>query len=380
MHMKYQVPGVYLLLILLLFTACYSGKKALQKGNYDLAVQQAVNRLRSGGSNKKAVTTLKAAYPFAIEAHRDNIKSASMSNDPFKWESIAQNYQSINYLHDEIYQCPSCRKVIPDPAKFDKELNEARLRAAEVRYQLGLAALEQKENREKAVEAHEHFSAAASLVPYYKDVEDRLQEALYYATLRVVIEPIPAPSRQFKLSHDFFVNKINEYLHQHEINTFVRFYTPEEAYAEELEYVDHVIQMEFDRFDMGNVFYEKTIKDVSKDSVVLEVRDSEKIYGTVKAKVTLHDKKITSSARLNFQIVQNATKKIISQERFSSEYTWSAQWGSFNGDERALDFEDRKLMKIKEPPVPDPQWMFEQLSVSLYDQIINQLRAYYRNV
>lgn len=374
---KIVYSGIYFLFFLLLM-GCSSGRKALEKGNYDKAVVQAVKRLRSNSDHKKSRLTLSQGYPYAVEAHQNNINRAKASNDPLKWESIVGDYQYINYLYDEISRCPGCKKVIPRPVKNDTELANAQMNAAQVRYDLGIKSLAQKQNRSKAIEAHEHFLKASSYVSHYKDVDEKLQEALYHAILRVVVEPIPSPSRMFNLSHEFFVNKINEYLHNTTINGYVRFYTPNEVRSQDLEFVDHIIRMEFDRFALGNVFSKKTIRQVSKDSVLLSTRDSEQIYGTVKAKITEREKGITGSGRLDFKIYDNELKKVISQEKFPSEYTWAIHWATFNGDERALSEEDLIMVKQEELSVPGPQWMFEQFTAPLYDQIIAKIRTYYR--
>ena len=358
--------------------SCASGKKALKRGNYDKAVAQAVNRLRSNDDHKKATVTLKKAYKYAVEAHLNNINRAKASNDLLRWESIARDYQQINFLYDEILRCPGCREVVPNPINYDAELASAKRNAAEVRYDLGVEALKFKKDRIKAIEAHEHFLVVRDFVPRYKDVEEKLQEAMYYAMLRVVVEDIPSPGRLLNVKHEFFVNKINEYLHNTRVNEYVRFYTPSEADAEQLEYVDHIIRMEFDRFSLGNVFSSKNTREVSRDSVVIATRDGEDIYGTVKAKLTVHEKAITGSGLLDFKIYDNDKNKVITQEKFPSEYTWSIRWASFNGDERALSEEELEMVNTVEASVPNPQWMFEEFTAPLYDQVITKVRNYYR--
>ncbi|MEQ8469944.1 MAG: hypothetical protein RIC35_02095 [Marinoscillum sp.] len=358
---------------------CASGKNALKKGDYDKAVAQAINRLRSNDDHKKAASTLKKAYRFAVEAHMTNIKRANVSNDPLKWEAVAWGYQNINNMADQILRCPGCRDVVPNPVRYDSELANAKRNAADVRYDMGVAALNFKRDRTKAIEAHEHFLMVQNFVPRYKDVEDKLREAIYYATLRVVVEPIPSPSRMLSIKHEFFVNKINEYLHHNVISPYVQFYTPSEAETQKLEYVDHVIRMEFDQFSLGNVYSNKTTRDVSRDSVVIATRDGEKIYGTVKAKLTINEKAITGNGLLDFKIYDNDRNKVISQEKFPSEYVWSIRWASFNGDERALNEEELEMVNRVESSIPSPQWMFEEFTAPLYDQAIGKIRAYYRN-
>jgi hypothetical protein len=72
------MKSITLLLVSILFVlGCSTGKKALEQGNYDQAVNQAVSRLQSNGDSKKAKSTLKQAYNYALGLHMDNISRYS---------------------------------------------------------------------------------------------------------------------------------------------------------------------------------------------------------------------------------------------------------------------------------------------------------------
>ena len=369
-----------LMLSLAIIIACSTGKKALQQGNYDKAVYQAVNRLRSNDNNKKARATLVRAYNLALNLHLDNVKRATNSPDPFRWERIVSDYQSINYMHEELRRCPTCLEIIPTPARYDNELLSARQKAAEVRYDLGVEAMAQKNIRQKAMVAHGHFKRVKELVPRYKDIDDKLAESLYHATLKVVVEKIPSPVRIVELKHEFFIDKINEILHQQTINEYVRFYTPIEAQNERLERVDHVIEMAFDDFNLGNIYQNNTEREITRDSVVLSEKDGKKIYGTVKATLRLSEKTITGGGVLDFRIIDDRTNKVLTHEKMPSTYTWSIQWASYQGDERALNDEEKQLIKRKELLPPSPQVMFEEFTAPIYDQVISKIRYFYKNM
>lgn len=374
------LPALKILVVLLVLAGCSSGKKALKKGDYDRAVAQAVNRLRSNDDHKKASSTLKKAYRLAVSVHQDNVKRAKTGNDIFKWEIISANYQQINNMYDQIIRCPGCQDVVPNPLRYDAELAAVNQEAAAVRYDLGMEAMKYKQDRIKAMEAHQHFLRARNYVPRYKDIEEKMNEAIYYATLRVVVEPIPAPVRILNVRHEFFVNKINEYLHNRIINEYVRFYTPGEAEASNLEYVDQVIRMEFDEFSLGNVSSRIIEREVSKDSVEIGKSKGEPVIGTVKATLKINEKSISGRGVLDFKIMDTSLNKVISQEKFPSNYTWSIQWASYNGDKRALSQEELDLVNTKEVGIPNPQMMFEEFTAPLFDQVINKITFYYRGV
>ncbi|WP_258103188.1 hypothetical protein [Marinoscillum sp. MHG1-6] len=373
-----RILTISFLALVIVMAGCVTGKKALEKGYYDLAVTQAIKRLKSNDDSKKATATLKKGYNLALDTHLDEINRASASSDPMKWEIMANNYRAINNMYDAIRRCPACLDIIPNPQRYDNELSNAQMKAADERYNLGMQAMAQKENRLKALEAHEHFKVVKNMVPRYKDIDDKLDESLFFATLKVLVDPIPSPSRFLEIKHEFFVNKINEYLHHKPINEYVRFYTAEEANAQNLQFVDHIIHMEFDEFSLGNVFRENTIREIRRDSVVVGKVDGKDVIGTVEAKMKVTEIAITGGGLLDFKILDNQANKIITQEKMPSQYTWRTSWGTFEGDKRALSEEDLVIVNRTEVGPPSPQIMFEEFTAPLYDQVISKIVSYYR--
>lgn len=358
---------------------CASGKKALKQGDYDKAFYQAVNRLQSNDDHKKARETLVTSYRLALRLHQDRVNLMIQSLDPFKWENVVYEYNAINGLYNQLQRCPACLPLVKNPVRVTSKLNEAKQSAADYRYQLGNEAMRFKQDRNKAKEAHQHFRMVRSFIPNYKDTREKMEEALYFAMVRVVVEPIPSPTRAFDINQEFFTNKVNEYLHNNQISPYVRFYTPGEVDRSDPDWVDHVIQMRFDRFNLGNVSSNTYVENISRDSVVIQTRGDEKIYGTVKAKLKVYTKSISGSGVLDFKIRDLNLNKVISQEKFPSQYDWTARWATFNGDERALSEEQKDLVNRIEMDIPGPQRMFEEFTAPLYDQVIRKVNAYYRN-
>jgi hypothetical protein len=153
------------------------------------------------------------------------------------------------------------------------ELNQARETAAAIRYQRGeelLVRVRTSHNRNEAIEAYRHFEVACNLMGDYKDARDKLAESKFLATLKVVVEPIPA-QRSLEISHEFFENKILEFVESMQVNEFVQFYSYTEAKNIGLEQPDQIIQLQFDDFVLGQVYLKEKEVQVSKDSVVLAV-------------------------------------------------------------------------------------------------------------
>lgn len=255
------------MITVLVFSACSSGKSTFERGNYYEAVISSVNRLRRNNDHKKSVETLRQAYPMAVAFYEDRAKTALASSEKFKWTEVVKSYTTINVMHDEIKRCPGALAVIPDPVNYYSKLQEAKQHAAEEHYASGIVAL-QFGDRQHAKDAYGLFKIANDYVQGYKDVNSYMEAALAAATVKILVEPIPVHTKSVGVSAEFFNDKISEFVHSAPISQFVRFYTRAEAQKLKLN-PDHIIQLQFDDFTVGQVSrHEKEIQ-LSKDSIVM---------------------------------------------------------------------------------------------------------------
>jgi hypothetical protein len=379
-----NIKLLYLFTVLLFSYACTSGKKALQKGNYEASVMKSINRLRNSPNNKKASETLQEAYPLTVNYHLEQIALMKSSQEAFKWERILQSYQTLTNLHNELQRCPAGMQLIRNSRSYLTEIQEAKMLAAEDRYQAGKVAFQRDQSRESAKEAYFHFRRVIELVGNnYKDTQARMDEAKYIATIKVVVEQIPVHSRSLSLSNEFFQNKINEFLNGQRTSEFVRFYTPQEAKATKLKQPDHIIRLQFDDFVVGQVYMKESTETFTRDSVVVgkvKVEGVEKpVYGTVSAKLTRFQKTVSSRGLMDLQIYDAASQRILSQNKMPGEFVWRSEWGAFNGDERALNKQQLTLCKSREIPPPAPQDLFIEFCKPIYTQVTSSLQSFYRN-
>jgi tetratricopeptide (TPR) repeat protein len=376
-------------IILLLFSACNSGKKALERGNYEEAVLTAIDRLRQRPNSDKAREVLAKAYPRFVNYNRDRIRQLRHSGDPFRWERIMEYYREINAVYDEIQRAPAAVQVIGSPLLFTAEYEEARIEAAEARYALGKGLLPAARagDRNAAKEAYDHFSTADELYGGFRDARGLALEARELALIQVVVSPIPMPARSLEISNEFFYNKIMEYLQGQRFSPFIEFYSLREAEAIALQ-ADQQIEMAFDEFVVGQAFVKETVENRSRDSVVIGtvdvVEDGEKVkkdvYGTVKAEVHLFEKAIDSRGLLDLKVIGVPSDVVLAQEKFPGSFTWIDYWGFFNGDERALTGKDkRRLRNQREVMPPPPQDLFIEFTEPIYQDVTRFLRHFYSN-
>ncbi len=373
---------LFLFVLVAILASCSSGKKAYETGDYYDASLKAINRLRQNPDHKKSRETLRVSYPLAVETIELETKNRLASNEPFKYKFVLQGYQRINYLNEEIQRAPGAKSVIRNPVNYSSRIPELKELAAEESYEAGLVALA-RNTREDAKNAYHMFRDAQDFIPGYRDVAQKLDESLFKATLKVVVDQIPVPTR-YNLSAGFFQDKVQEYLHnQYGGNPFVRFYTPQEAETEELPYVDQYLRIQFDDFVVGETHVLQNTETLSRDSVVVgsvTMEDGSKVnvYNTVKAKLTTWRKEVRSRGLLSLQVFDANSNALITHQKFDGEFVWFSQWGNFNGDERALTEEQIRICQTTEILPPPPQDLFLEFTRPIYNQLVPALDNFYR--
>jgi hypothetical protein len=380
--MKIDLPtqkSLLYLSVILLLTACSSGKKRFEKGDYDRATYQAIKRLQNNPDNKKATKYLPLAYNYAIEYHLEQITRLKSSAAEFKYDGVVGHYRNLNGLYNAIVKCPACIRIVKSPTIFQTELDQSNLLASKAHFNAGVRELE-KNNKVAGRAAYRHFLDAKNFTPQYNKIESYLDKALDMGTIMVLLEDIPVHSRALALSNEFFQNQILEYVRG--LNyTFVDFIRADELEAQNLE-PDEVIIMRFDDFVVGQTYVKERVENVERDSVKIGMMDTENgekpIYGTAKAKLTTIEKTLTSSGLLDFQIVNAASGATLIQKKFPGTFIWSTKWATFNGMEEALTKEELKLSSLRESYPPPPQDLFVAFTRPIYKQIIVKIRSHYQ--
>jgi hypothetical protein len=276
-------------------------------------------------------------------------------------------------------------------------------------------------------------------MPGFMDVKDKIEEAKYFATLKVLVEQVPVPSMQAGLSAQFFQDQIEQFLFNYQANEFIRFYSMRD---ENLKDPDQILVFRFDDFVVGQVNNRERIIEASKDSVVIakiprssvqsatqteqkivichsppgnpnnkqtiEVGASAlkahldhgdeigpcdgaaasasvnapkeeyiNVYGTVKAKFTENTREVISRGLLSMRIMDAKSNTVVFHEKFPGEFVWVNKWGNFNGDERALTREQLKIANHQPMQPPAPQHLFIEFCKPIYGQVKSKVQGYY---
>ncbi|RYU95372.1 hypothetical protein [Emticicia agri] len=367
-------------------TACSkSGTKAFEKGNFYDAVMQSAEKLKKVSDNSKSAAVLPEAYRNARNEFLRDIERARNANQQFRWEAILDYYAKLNNMQNAIDQCTACRRLV-SPQSYFREEEEARDNAAAERYALGTDLMRARPgtlpSRESARTAYGHFERIASFAPNYKDVQNRMEEALNAGSYHVVLEQPKINSRLFQYSNEYFQGRIDEFLRTNRrMNKFIRFYSPQEAKSAKLN-PDQVVRLEFIDFVVGET-------NVTNDRVTVESKDSVKtgeatvngkkvpVYGKVKANLVRSHKAVRSRGILSLEIYDYQTNKVLSREEIPGEFVWVNDWATYNGDERALSQADRTLALRREQLPPAPQQLFIEFTKPIYDQVTSRIKRFY---
>ncbi len=373
---------IILFSVIISISGCSTGKNALKKGDYYEATMQSVNRLRSNPESKGALSIIKQSYPMALDFYRQKIEQMTISNTPDKFLNIADYYRKLNTLADEISRCPAALKAVKPVTYFHDQLRKAEELAVAEQYEYGITLMKAG-NMEDARRAAEKFDWVSKTKPGYSDVNAKLAEAEELGTLKVVVENMPYIGDAYQANINRFYNNLYADLKKYGQKRFLRFYQPKEA--EENRIVPHhVVKMQFIDFTVGNIYEKETEKEMKKDSVVVGTFKDDKgishdVYGTVKAKVNIHERNIVSRGILEVKILDYYSNSIIETKRFPGEYIWRNDWATFNGDERALTDDIKKMTREKQIMPPLPQDLFRYFSDPLGSNADSYLKSYYRN-
>lgn len=365
----------------LILVGCATGKNAFDKGDYETALEKAVNRLQANPTNKKAQDVLVDGYRVASQFHLKRIQQFMRSDDDFKWESIHNEYADLNRYYNDVQRCPACLDLV-NPSEYLTEQESAAITAAEVRVALGNRQLATNTIEGGRV-AFRHFQSALRFNNNINEIDSLLTEARNMGTLMVLVDPIPAHSRNLELTNEYFVNRMFEFLNGFSNDRFVQFFSQNDIDVYGLN-PDHVLSMDFDDFVLGQTLIESKTKEIKRDSVVVgQFKDKDgvthDVFGTVKANFTTYSKTLASTGILNFEIRDAYSNKVLIQRKLGGQDIWSYEWASFNGDERALNKEEINMARQKEIPPPTPQDLFAAFIDRIYDQALGQIRQLYRD-
>lgn len=377
--MKRFFQFILLCFVIIFVSSCSSGYNAYKHGDYYKACLESIDRLRSNPNSKKPQEVLISAYPLAQKTALHEVDNAKLANGTDQFDVLVYQYSRLNELAKAIYACPKAFQLIPQPTEYIAELSNAKQMAAEQAYAMGVIAMAAN-TVEQARLGYQYFLKANDYVYGYKDVTHKIEEARYEATLRIIVQR-PNTSNRYQYSADFFYNNLLAEMVQNAKNRFIRFYSPEEASNENMRNPHQYIVLNFEDFTIGNVRETTNSTDLKRDSVIVgTVKVDGKnynSYNTVKARLTTNRQEISSNGVLSLRIVDAQISRELQLKNFSGHYVWATNWATFQGDDRALTTEQKKMCEQRAQTPPSQQDLFVEFTKPIYTQAASYVRSYY---
>ncbi|MCW3465374.1 hypothetical protein [Chitinophaga nivalis] len=328
-----------------------------------------------------ATQLLPEAYRHAQQQHEERVNAALRSNNQLKWEAVRSEYRTLQQLYNTIQKSPAALRIV-QPKDYSTAITGAQENAAEVRYDRGIALLE-RGDKMSARKAYDEFVATLKLVPDYRDTKNLRDEAFERAVVRVVVGDIEVRSMYSDYRTNQFRDNLASNLQQRNNNRFVIFYDERTARNANLR-PDEYIALRFADIMIGRTIVDETKKHLSKEIETSSYTDTTgrviKTYTTVHGTISVIKKRVESSAILDYRITKlngNHLEQVLREDRIPNSYTWTNEYGTFHGDDRALDLGDRSLIQGFDRLPPSPPEIFMAIVHPIYAKLEQDLQQFY---
>jgi hypothetical protein len=299
----------------------------LKKHDYAEVINEATFKLSCSDHNLRAGQILQKAYAEALVYYQAEIDRILTGNDSFKWTKTLDIMQKTNELSNEIIYNSAANQLICDPKIYTSELINVRQKAVNELYEAGINSLNQH-SKQKAKEAYFYFTEAGKLNKSYKDVGMKIQEAKELATIKIVVEKVPAYSQGKNLFSKKFYQTMLYKLQSNFLNdNFVILYSPEEAKRRELEKPDMIVFVAFIDFQNSQ---------------------ASDFFGS---------RQVNTNGVIEMKVFSTFENKDILYSRIPGQYIWQ----SLNSDKGF-----------------DLQGLFDSFSLSMCDQVVDRLSLFFK--
>ncbi|WP_347922060.1 hypothetical protein [Pontimicrobium sp. SW4] len=381
-----------LLTVLLSVLISCSGRKQVEKavnsGNYDQAIANALKKLETNKNKKRKqdyALMLRDAYYKVVERDLNTIKHLKKGNNPELFTEIYELYLDLDARQEAIK--PVLPLVVNGKtiafkfSDYSYDIVKSRNDAADYLYEKGLALLD-TDNKANMREAYDVYRHIERIYPNYEDSRELMDEA-HQRGINYVIVSIENQTQQI------IPQRLEDDLLNFDTYGLNQFWTTYHANANANIKYDFAMQLQLKRINISperikerQIVREKDVVDGWKYKL-----DSD---GNV-AKDTLGndikiDKIITVKAKYN-EFVQTKSSQVIAEVVYTdlisnqtldafpidSEFIFENVFARYRGDKRALTPEDLDIARNRQVPFPSNEQMVydtgEDLKLKLKDII-----------
>lgn len=368
--------------VLSLFTfSCKTAGKLYEKGNYNEAVELAAKKLQKDPDDPKLLDIIHNAYSFAVNDHESRIHNLSLSTNELKYESMYNEYLSLQRMYDAIYKVPSVLEIVK-PYDYSEYLVTYSRKASDIRYDRGITFM-QRYTKKSYQDAYREFQLALRFDAGNRDATIKLNEAYEYAVTNVVILPMQQQGGYVYSSYSLGGNNSDDQLvrslQYNSGNEFVKFYSAWDARSQNVR-VDQEVDLRIAAMDIGRQYDNRTTRKVSKDIVVKETvykPDSVvKEYAKVNANIITTRRTMNSSIQLQVN-VRNTDGRWVWNDNVNAVHNWSTEFATFTGDERALTDADKLFVYRRHEFAPTETEIMRVLVESVNNDALYRIRNHF---
>ena len=373
--------GILFGLVLTLFVGCSGVKKTqeqLSSGNYQNALNKAINRLAQNKSKKNHqpyIVLLEEAYAKNMERELAEINFLKKEGNPANHERVYTTYTRLHAVQEQIkpllplYIQEENREAQFTFQNYDDAIVEAKIKLSDYLYANGSELLKNARFKNDYRQAYEEFSYLEELNPGYKDVRVKMDEAYVKGVdyVRVVLtnetrQIIPERLENDLLNFDTYGlnDKWTQY-HSRPVSS--------QSYDYEMLLAFQEILISPERISERQISKEKVVKDgytfardeegtVLRDSLGNRIRIDNLI--TVRCDYFEFTQHKAAQVQGNIYFTNLSNQQPLTTYPLASEFVFEHIYADFDGDRRALD--DGILPYIEASAVPFPtneQMVFE---------------------
>jgi len=389
--MKKTLPLIFLFVSII---ACSSRKhveKSVNSGNYDQAINTALNKLRTNKNKKRKydyVIMLQDAYYKATERDLNTIEHLKKDNNPEQFKNIYELYIDLNARQEAI------KPILPlsvdgknIPFKFNNYSNdilESKELLSDYTYEKGIELLE-SDNKPTIREAYNTLEYLERINPNYEKTRELLQEAHQRGTYYVLVsinnqtqQVIPTMLEEDLLNFDTY--GLNKFWSVYHANKDAKI-----NYDFAMQLNLKTINISPERVNEREVLREKTIKDgweyqldkngnVAKDSLGNDI----KVDKIIDVRCRLYETIQTKSSQIIADVVYIDLKsnQLLDTFPIDSGFVFENIFARMRGDKRALNTDDLNLLNNRRVVFPTNEQMVYDTGEDLKLQLKNIINSY----
>ncbi len=369
-------------------------ESAISHGNYDQAISEALRKLENNKDKKRKqayVVMLKDAYEKVLEEDLKEIAHSKQDGNPELYSTIYESYVDIEARQNAIKRVMPLKvngKTITFTFRdYSSDLVDYRYKTSDFLMDKGLDLLD-TEDKFNAREAYRLFDYVDNINPNFEDVRALMQEAhatgMDYVHVSVKNE-----------THQIIPQRLETELLDFNTYGLNQFWTTYHATADGNTDYDFAMELQLKRINISperinerQLLREKQIVDgweyllddngnVAKDSLGNDI----KVDKIINVRARFFEVLQTKSSQVIAEVVYTDLKQNQVMDNFTidSGFTFENIFGHFRGDRRALNRDDRALLRQGQVQFPSDAQIVYDSGEDLKLKLKHIIRSYRLN-